>query len=222
MLAPSIAAADDMSPEELERWFLEDADDDEARALAVNEGPLVFLPTPPDKPAHHSHNTLTIDDNSLSSGWVKLGQCHRNLDPVPASQVVYRYHRMRGLRIESSSGIERVWVEDNSVQLSNVHHHATLCVSAEVGILYRNPDNSYSLRNGPFHRKFLDGYYPMQVTLDIHYPAARLQIQDITPTPQPGFSVSPSPGRLLINTWFEGELRTELRFTPLVDKSTIP
>lgn len=220
-LAPP-ATAEEMSSEELERWFNEDADDDTARALAVNEGPLVFLTQPLVKPVHHSHNTLVIDANSLTSGWVKLTQCHSNLDAVAASEVVYRYQRMRNLRIKSSSGIGRAWIEDNSVQMTDIQHNASLCVSAEVAILYANADHSYTLRNGPFHRKFLDGYYPMHVTLDIHYPDSRLRLAEIDPPPQPGFELSTSPGRLLLNAWFEGELRTVLRFLPLGAEHTGP
>jgi hypothetical protein len=42
---------------------------------------------------------------------------------------------------------------------------ARLCLSAQTRAL-RNTGNGYfNLVNGPYMRKFLDGYYPMRVTL---------------------------------------------------------
>ena len=210
-LTMSSLAAEEISSEELEQWFNDDADD-ESRALAVNEGPLVFLKQATNKAVHHSSNTLHIDESSLKTGWVALSQCHAQLDAVAASQIVYRYQRLRNLSIVSTHGIQRAWVEGSSVQLSEVQKNARLCISAEVGILHSTP-TGFVLRNGPFHRQFLDGFYPMHVTLDIHYPESRLTIREIKPSPQPGFTVTHFSNRVLIDAWFEGKLNTEVHFS---------
>lgn len=207
----SSLANEEMTREELEQWFNDDSDN-ESRALAVNEGPLVFLEQIPKETPHHTSNTLHISESSLSTGWVTLAQCHAQLDAVAASQIVYRYKRMRNLAIDSTHGIQRAWIEGNSVQLSEAQKDAKLCISAEVGILHKTP-KGFVLRNGPFHRQFLDGYYPMRVTLDIHYPENRLTLREIKPSPQPGFSVKQASHRLLIDTWFEGKLNTEVHFS---------
>jgi len=210
--AAFVLAQEPMTEDQIEAWF---NDDSEERALAVNEGKLEFLPQIPDKPAHHSHNTFILDNNSLVSGWVKLIQCHSQLDAVPEAQIVYRYRRIKNLRVESHSDIKRTWVDGNSVQLEDVQPGAKLCIRAEVGILYSLPDGTFVLKNGPFHRKFLDGYYPMQVTLTIQFPDESIRFKSVTPQIQPGLTVRQEKGKLDLNAWFEGELRTEVRFTPI-------
>ncbi len=211
VLADDLAPDKPMTEEQIEAWFNDDA---EERALAVNEGELEFLSQRPDKPVHHSHNTLIIDEHSLSTGWVGLIQCHSQLDAVPATQIVYRYRRMKNLRLEKFSGIKKAWVEDNAIQLEDVQSGARLCIRAEVGILYSLPDGDFVLKNGPFHRKFLDGYYPMQVTLDILFPGEFIRFESVTPQAQPGFTVRQQKGGIHVNAWFEGELTTEIGFTP--------
>ncbi len=201
-----------MTEEQIEAWF---NDDSEERALAVNEGKLEFLSEIPNKPVHHSHNTFILDNNSLQTGWVELIQCHSQLDVVPEAQIVYRYRQMKKLRIESYSGIKRTWIEGDSVQLEDIQPDARLCIRAEVRILYSSPDGSFVLKNGPFHRKFLDGYYPMQVTLIVQFPDESIRFKSVTPHRQAGLTVRRGKGKLNINAWFEGELRTEIRFTPI-------
>ena len=199
-----------LSEEEIEAWLNDDSED---RALAVNEGSLEFLDKAPEKPVHHSHNTFTINNQSLQTGWLDLLQCHTNLDAVPAAQIVYRYQRMKKLHIESSSGISRAWVEGKSIQLEDIGKGARLCVGAEVKLLHSISDDRYVLKNGPFHRKFLDGYFPMRVTLAINYPADKIEYFSIKPVLQPGFSVENTHNKLVIEALFQGKLMTEIQFT---------
>lgn len=213
---PALAAADgDLTPEQLRQWF---EDDSEQRALAVSEGELAFLPSHPTRadgrPLPHSYNHLTINADSIVSGWVALTQCHQGLDAVAEAQVVYRYREMRGLRVSSAANIGRAWVEGASVQLQDVQRDARLCIDAEVRVFYRHPDGGYSLVNGPYHRKFLDGYYPYHVTLEVQYPADRLAFRATRPPAQPGLVVTAAPGTVTLDAWFEGELNTEIRFAP--------
>ena len=164
------AAPSDLSDEEaLLRWFEQDSD---APVPQAGHGELHFLADYPDTGLLHSRNTLTIDAASLDSGWVGLRQCYDGLDAVPDAQIVYRYKDMRKLRIESHSGIGSATVQGNSIQMRDTAAGATLCVRAQTRILQADDAHGFVLRNGPFHRRFLDGYFPFHVTLEIHYPAS--------------------------------------------------
>jgi hypothetical protein len=207
-LASSLSADEVMTPEQLEKWF---NSDDEASTEQVSEGALQFI-SAPEKPVLHSMNTLTIDENSIDNGWVGLAHCYRHLDAVPVAEVVYRYRQMRGLRITATHNIGSAQVQGQSVQLKDVLRDAELCIMAEVRIFYQNPDQTYSLVNGPFHRRFLDGYYPYHVTLNIHYPGKRLTLEKTTPAAQTGFEIKQAANSLVIDSHFEGALNTEIIF----------
>ena len=181
-------------------------------AYAVNEGVLHFLETPPVKSVHHHQNRIRIDKNSLLSGWVSLTQCHDHLDPVPRAQITFREGFVRDLKVDSATLIKQAWVEGASVQLVDVEPGARLCLTAETRAL-RNTGNGYfNLTNGPYMRKFLDGYYPMRVTLEIEYPAQTLLLIDIAPHAQPGLKLDERRGNIRMDAWFEGELQTLIQF----------
>ena len=201
-----------------EKWFYDDNDDAEARALAVNEGDLEFLVSPPDKPPHELHNKFIINSNSLKDGWIDLVQCHENLDKVGAAQILYHPRRTRNLKVLSSRGVEKTWVEENSVQMSNITDNAKVCVSAEVHSLFSNFDGTYSMRNGPFHRRFLDGYYPMRVTMDVQLPEGELEFGAIQPMEQAGFSVEHNDSSMQVDALFVGELNIEVYFDGTTSK----
>ena len=112
MPGQTVAAGDDP-----EAWLEQD---DDARALLVNEGNLEFLRDAQDVRVLQTSNRLSVTSESLRTGWVALYQCQSNLDPVPAVEVVYRYHGMRNLRVVSTRGIERARVEQNTVQMERV------------------------------------------------------------------------------------------------------
>jgi hypothetical protein len=154
-------------------------------AALVNEGSLHFLETAPAKPVHHHQNRIVIDASSLESGWVSLSQCHDHLDAVPLAQITFREGFIRNLKVDSAVRIEEARIEGASVQLRNVEPGATLCLSAQTRAFHDTGNGYYNLTNGPYMRKFLDGYYPMQVTLDIRYPAELLKLIDVTPLPSP-------------------------------------
>lgn len=203
------AAAETPTQREIDDWFNAPPD---ASAADVNEGELVFLAKPPAKPVHHHHNVLTISDATVADGWAKLKQCHENLDKVPATQIVFREDRIRGLKVLSFSGIEKAWVEGGTVQLRQVGQGAKVCLETESKVLYPQPDGTYHVANGPFMRRFLDGYYPMHVSMEVVLRATKLQFLDITPGKQTGFKVSIAPTSVKFDAWFEGRLNTLLRF----------
>jgi hypothetical protein len=181
-------------------------------AEKVNEGDLQFLVTLPDKPLHHHQNRIRIDRDSLSSGWVSLSQCHDNLDAVPRTQITFREGFVRDLRVDAFSHIEDAWVEGASVQLRNVEPGARLCLSAQTRALRDNGNGYFNLLNGPYMRKFFDGYYPMRVSLQVDYPVQLLTLIDIAPAAQPGLKLDERPGAIQMDAVFEGELMTLIQF----------
>lgn len=198
-----------MTAQELDAWF-------NGKSISeVNEGELIFLTEPPRKPVHHHQNRIRITEDSLTSGWTELEQCHDNLDAVPRAQITFREGFIRNLRVVASHAIEEAWVEGPSVQLREVHPGARLCLAAQTRALNNSGNGYYTLNNGPYMRKFLDGYYPMQVSLELKYPARLLQIIDISPMAQEGFNIIEKAGIINIDTLFEGELRTQVQFERL-------
>ena len=208
MITPSYA--DTMSEQELEDWF---NDDSEPAVDEVNEGELVFIPPPTDKAALATDASVTMTADSLQSGMVSLQQCYRNLDAVPEVDVVYRYKNMQQLRIVSSENIADARVVGNSVQLKNVTKGAFVCITAEVQLLEKMDDGSYGMSFGPYYRRFLDGYYPYHAVVTIHYPQTLLEFTAISPTPRPHFELTTKPGKLMLDTWFEGILQVDITFT---------
>lgn len=212
-LFPGVAAGVEPSMAELERWL----ESDEllpptVNTDQVNEGTLVFLTRRPARQVHHHQNHLVIDADSLLNGWVRLKQCHEHLDRVPRAQIMYNLDRIRDLQIISSGNIEQSWIKDNTVQLRNVQENARLCVQAWTRALISNGDGSYSLRNGPFMRQFLDGYYPMRVSMQIDYATSGLKLIAMKPERQQGFDITEQDGSLAFDAWFEGRLKTEFLF----------
>ena len=204
-------SAESLTDAEIEVWLEDDA---EERALSVNEGLLVFLPDRPlDKPVHQLSNRITIVHESLNNGWVKLHQCHKHIDAVPDAQIVYRYNTIKNLRLISYQQIERAWIEQQSVQMKNIQHNAELCIEADVKLLKQLTPGVFSIHSGPFHRQFLDGFYPMQVNLSFNYPVDSLRFSRVEPAPQPGFKVMDQSGLLTIEALFEGKLTIDIQFS---------
>lgn len=204
----SSAGAAEPTQKEIDDWF----NGPSQSTANVNEGNLVFLAQKPTKAVHHHHNTLTLSRESLSEGWAQLEQCHENIDKVPRAQILFNLSKIKDLRITSYSNIEQAWVEGPSVQLKNVTSGAKLCVAAQSRALTKTGENSYTLKNGPFMRRFLDGYYPMHVSMTVKLADNNLVLASVSPKEQPGFVVRRAPNQVDIDAWFEGRLNTELQF----------
>lgn len=195
-----------------EAWLNDDSD---IMAVYVNEGELTFLKPANSFDGHRHENDIVIHASSLDDGWVTLRQCHENLDKIDRIQIVYNPHRVKDIEIIEIRGIEEAWVKDASVQLRNVGEHAKVCIRSNSLALEPNDDGSYSLHNGPFMRRFLDGYYPMHVTVSVSLPEDYLSFDRITPQQQPGLVVKQCNDCVRFDAWFEGRLNTELRFNAL-------
>jgi hypothetical protein len=194
----------------LEDWFNEDA----APAVPqAREGELIFLSTPPEAATLHSINAITVTRSSLDDGWVQVRQCYQGLDAVPAAEVVYQYRNMRALRIQSKSNIGDAFTRGQTVQLSDVQRDARLCVGLEAQILHPQSGGRFLLRTGPFHRRFLDGYFPLHVSMDLRFPAALLRYLGTSPLPRPGFELEVKDEQLHIDAWFAGKLQIEVNFS---------
>lgn len=186
---------------------------DEFDLLDINEGELRFLERPPAQPPHLHSTHVFLTEESLKSGWVSAKQCHYHLDRVSALQVVFNPRRVRNIRILQADNIGRAWVENASVQVERVGKDAVLCILSENHALKRNAaDGSYEWHGGPYMRRFLDGYFPMQVKLAIDYPADRLRLESIDPGTL-RFKTVAQPGLIRLDALFEGRLDINLRFS---------
>lgn len=208
---PIALASDEISPEELERWFNSDSLDP-PRYKESNDGILVFLDDKPRENIHHHHNALKIYPDSLTTGWISLEQCHENIDKVQAAQILFKEDRIRDIKILDFKNIKRVWIDGPSVQMEDIDENARVCISAFTHSLIHNTDGSYTLRNGPYMRRFFDSYFPLRVTMDLDFSDTNLELVQHRPEQQAGYDVQRQNNKLHIDTVFEGKLVTEFQF----------
>ncbi|MDH5394243.1 MAG: hypothetical protein OEY11_13735 [Gammaproteobacteria bacterium] len=194
---------------EEERWLNSDIDSDTSQ---VNEGKLEFILERQKRAVMHSANTLIINKKSIDDGWVALQQCYRHLDKLAELDITYQYRFIKNLSIISKRNIDSAVIKDQGIMLKNITDNSELCVSAEVRIFYQNPDLSFSLVNGPYHRRFLDGYYAYHLSLTVLYPDELLRFKATQPVDQPGFKVIHAAKSIIVDTHFKGILNTEVIF----------
>ena len=197
-----------------QQWFDSDL---EEQALAVNEGPLDFITAEPAGNILFTRKTLVISPHSLAHGWVRLDQCYYHLDAVDEMTIGYHYQAINHLEITASRNIGEATTSDQNIELRNVGHEAMLCIQAEV-LLLESGNGLFRLRSGPYHRKFLDGYYPFHVALEVKYPQDLLKPVSIKPANQPGFRVTEQENTILVDSLFRGKLTIQIIFN-LIDKN---
>ena len=185
----------------------------EQRLSDISDGELVFLDAPPDEPAHQHENLIRILPASLDDGWVALQQCHRNLDQVSLLEIVYHPERIRDIRILSSHNIDQSRVLGPRIELRGIQADAVLCLSAQSRALHEISPGRYQLRNGPYMRRFLDGYYPLHLSMEIVYPPHLLSLQTTAPQAEDAPAYRLEPGRIHWQAWFQGRLNTEFTFS---------
>lgn len=207
-----VLGTSEYTEEELERWFNSDEFALPVSTREVNEGRLVFITSPKNEALHHHHNNMTIFPRSLHDGWVMMEQCHTNLDKVAAAQIVFAKDRVRDIRLVTFRNMGKAWVEGATVQMTDIKANAHLCMMAWTRALFINDDGSYSLRNGPFMRRFLDGYFPLRVSMVIDYAGTGLKPTVVSPARQKGFSIWRKKDSIGFDAVFEGKLRTEFSF----------
>ena len=190
-----------------------------AGADEINEGELHFLSNPPAEPPHHHTRHILITHDSLRTGWVTSKQCHHNLDRVRAMEIVFGAGRVRNLRVLRADNIGRTWIEGDSVQMETIGANAVICLISENRALDYNPVlKTYTLASGPFMRRFLDGYFPIRVSLAIDYPTDALTLKELNPPELRLYATTP-PGHVRIDTLFEGRLTVEAQLAPHGDDS---
>jgi hypothetical protein len=182
-----------------------------SRIAAVNEGDLAFLDGSVASDVHHHASRVVISEGSLVDGWVLLEQCHERIDQVSAAQILFKPETSRAISVRSFRNIEWAYAEGNTVQLRGISSGSRVCISSESRALQIEDGEVFELRNGPFMRRFLDGYYPLRLTMQIDFPK-ELALADYLPQPQPGFLVTEQPGRIDVEALFEGQLLTRFRF----------
>jgi hypothetical protein len=182
-----------------------------ARIAAVNDGVLTFLDGDKRDDVHHHAGHIRITTESLHDGWVSMQQCHANLDAVPAAQIIFNPDSSRALEVVSARNVDEAYADGSSIQLRGVGDDSEVCLQVESRAMHRIADGVYELKNGPFMRRFLDGYYPLRVSLSIEYPSV-LDLLDHLPEKQPGFEVAVGTKRVDVEATFEGQLRTAFRF----------
>lgn len=197
-----------LSPEDLEKWF---NSDDELPTDKINEGTLKFINNSPTKGVFHSTINISIDQNSIEQGWTSLSQCYSNLDPISLTAIVYRKIHIKDIEILSTKNIQKAKISGHKVILNEVSENAEICIKLSSRNFYQNEDKSFSLVNGPYHRRFFDGYFPYHLTLNIQY-TPNLNYHYSIPKKQNGFNVTQNLHALKVNTLFEGKLKTEFRF----------
>lgn len=178
----------------------------------ASEAELHFLAEPPQQAVHHHSNRITIDQRALETGWTRLEQCHTNMDALGATQIVFREGRIRAIEVLSTSNIDRARVEGPTVQLDGVREGAEICLKAETHNLERTGETTFVLRNGPFMRRLFDSYFPLHVTLTVYFPSEAVTFRAMEPSPRPGLELQQETGKVSIEAWFSGALRTRLRF----------
>lgn len=193
-------------------WLEQDFESDTA---AVNEGELEILQQKPGLAGHYQQQWLTITADSLASGWVSMRQCHRQLDQVGSMQIVYQAGRMRGLAIDSYERIGKAWVSGDSVQLQGIEAGSVICISASTRALHQ-VDGAIELKNGPFMRRFLDGYYPMRIRLEVSWPSDLLQLQRTQPV-QAEYTPGDGTSTAVMDVWFSGRLNSVFEFSAVTD-----
>lgn len=188
-------------------WF---NDDWEERVEQLSEGELVWYKHAPAEATSRMTLDIRFKHASRLQGWLNVRQCHENLASVPAAQLVFEGRPVRALRIEETENIQRAVIDKNTVQLTAVGTAARICVSSEQRILHRLDEHHWAIVNGPFQRRFLDGFYPMQLKMNIFWPADRWRLMQSRPAKGP--EIRTSRDHLHMQAHFAGRLKMAFVF----------
>ena len=200
--------------EEQLQWLESEADHP---AESINEGALRFIPAAASKTEHEQSMQIVITESTIDSGWAVIKQCHNNLDQVEKLEIVFHPQRVRDLRVLNYQNIEKAWTAGDRVKVRNIKSGSVICLQSESLIFRTDAEQgkqrTYEMINGPFMRRFLDGYYPLTLSLDVSYPADHLHLVSVSPEAQPGWKIRYDAGRIFLSGRFEGRLSTRIRFS---------
>lgn len=183
----------------------------------VNEGALKWLAFPAADNEYHLHNRMRINNGSLQDGWMSFEQCHYNIDPVGKIEIVYVPNSVRNLTVKSYTNIQQAVALQNSVAITMASKGAQICISGESKTL-RQHEGKWIVRRGPYMRKFLDGYYPMQVTEQLDWSQTNLVFLTSSPKSTIGHKQVFIDQTLEARYRFEGSLMSEYQFKQAPEK----
>jgi pimeloyl-ACP methyl ester carboxylesterase len=204
----------DFSPAQRAQWFDTAGLLDSQAALSVSKGTLGFVDAAKidSRFDYNMTNKLHFLPNSLMDGWLSLTQCHYNLDPVKALEIVYAQDKTRKLNVISQQHIGSAKAEGNRVELRDIQGSAHVCISAETKGLEQIAHNQWQLKRGPFMRRYLDGYYPMQASLEVDWSDMPLHLINHYPSEQMGVQTNVQAQSFRATYRFEGQLSPQLLF----------
>lgn len=178
--------------------------------LDIGGEELRILTTAPKHAPFYHGKTLTLTQDSFETGWVANHQCHRNFSKIPRLEISFREGNVRNLQIVHAANVGAHEVVGSGVTLEDVRPETEICLAGEARVLDRDESGRFRLRTGPFFYKFLDGYFPVEVELNIRYPADVLSFSGSNPPPAPGVTLSDGAGATRFQSVFEGRLWVEL------------
>lgn len=192
-----------------------DHNDELEQLLEIGDEQFVALTEAPPHPPFIHQKTLTLGPEAMSSGWVRNEQCHRQFSPAAALQFVFKRDQIRAIEILEQHAIGRSWVDGNTVQLEDVGKQSSICFRSENRMLERQAGGGYRIKVGPFFYRFLDGYFPVQVDLKVRFPADKLVLSRVRP--ESGVEVERRKDEVRLSSTFQGILRVEMLFDPVVN-----
>lgn len=180
----------------------------------AREGELRFLAVRPDPGAYWYESRVQIGPDSLETGLVDLQTCHHALDPNRRIVVAFNPQRVQSIRIASTEGVGRAWVDGHQVELADVQRGGQVCIDLRSRALERvEGGQRFRLHAGPLMRRYLDGYLPMQARLHFQWPQGLLAVASTQPAAQPGVQVDAQSTGLHLDMVFAGRMRATVELT---------
>lgn len=167
---------------------------------------------PLDQTPFHHIKTLIVTADSLAGGWVHNHQCHRYFSVTPSLDIVFPTGKIRNITIADASNVGDVEVRGHTIQLKDVNEKSALCINSENLLLNREPGGVYRVTAGPFYYRFLDGYFPMEVSLQVQYPPSLLEVMRVVPGNRRGVEITRNDGEVRLWSRFEGTLWVQVFF----------
>ena len=177
----------------------------------AREGELRFLAQRPDPNAYAYDARVEIDADSLNTGVVTMHTCHRQLDPNRRVVVLFNRERVQRIDITEQSGMARAWVDGHRVELADVARGGHVCIALRSRALDTTADGQWTLNAGPLMRRYLDGYLPMEATLQVRWPSGLLQVASTEPAEQPGVRLQQASDGATLQVVFAGRLAAKWR-----------